>query len=265
MNKNPKGTPVMRQFWEMKRSNPDSILLFRMGDFYETFEEDAKIASKILGITLTKRSNGAASDVPLAGFPFHALDQYLYKLLKNGYRVAICEQVEDPKDSKGIVKREVVEIASPGTSISENYLDQEENNYLASIAFEKKKLGISILDYSTGEFKGTTISIDTMGQIISQYNIKELIISESQYESFYHIIKIYNLLITKVPNWYLDIKIANDYLKEHFNLISLKGFGIQNEPLLIKSAAFALDYVNKNYCGKVDHIINFKKFKMIIL
>ena len=261
MNKNQKGTPVMRQFWKMKKNNPDSILLFRMGDFYETFEEDAKTTSKILGITLTKRSNGAASDGPLAGFPFHALDQYLHKLLKSGHRVAICEQVEDPKDAKGIVKREVVEIASPGTSISENYLDQEENNYLASIVFDRNKLGISILDYSTGEFKGITVPIDSMGQIISQYNIKELIISESQHEAFHHIIKKYDFLITKVPNWYLDIKIANDYLKDHFNLISLKGFGIQNEPLLIKSAAFALDYVDKNYCGKIEHIINFKKIQ----
>ena len=259
MNKNQKSTPVMRQFWEVKRKNPDSILLFRMGDFYETFEEDAKIASKILGITLTKRSNGAAADVPLAGFPFHALDQYLHKLLKHGHRVAICEQVENPKEAKGIVKREVTEIASPGTSISENYLDHEENNYLASIVFEKKKLGISILDYSTGEFRGSMTSIDKIDQIISLYNIKELIIPESQHEAFYHTIKKYDLLITKVPNWHLDIKIANDYLKGHFNLISLKGFGIENDPLLIKSAAFALDYVDKNYCGKIDHIISYKK------
>ena len=143
MNKNIKGTPVMRQFWEVKKNHPDSILLFRMGDFYETFEEDAKITSKILGITLTKRSNGAASQVPLAGFPYHALDQYLHKLLKFGHRVAICEQVEDPKISKGIVKREVTEVISPGASLSSNYLNQGENNYLASIVFEKKIASIS--------------------------------------------------------------------------------------------------------------------------
>ena len=243
MDKKPKGTPVMRQFWETKRKNPDSVLLFRMGDFYETFEEDAKIASKILGITLTKRSNGAASDVPLAGFPYHALDQYLHKLLKHGYRVAICEQVEDPKEAKGIVKREVVEIASPGTSKSESYLKQGENNYLGSIVFDKNRLGLSILDYSTGEFKGLTLSVDEIDQLIFQYSIKELIVSESQYEAFHHIIKKYDLLISKVPNWYLDVKISNDYIKDHFNLISLKGFRIENEPLLIKSAAFAFDAI----------------------
>tara|TARA_B100000212_G_scaffold180394_1_gene135774 strand:+ start:5067 stop:7655 length:2589 start_codon:yes stop_codon:yes gene_type:complete len=259
MSKKQLGTPVMRQFWEMKKNNPDSILLFRMGDFYETFEEDAKTTSNILGIALTKRSNGAAADVPLAGFPYHALDQYLHKLLSNGHRVAICEQVEDPKESKGIVKREVVEIASPGTSISEGYLKDGENNYLASIVFSKNRFGFSILDYSTGEFKGLELSIDDLDQIISQYNIKELVISESQFDTYHHIISKYDLMISKVSNWYLDVKISNDYLKEHFNLITLKGFGIENKNLLIKSAALALDYVNKNYCGKVNHIISYKK------
>ena len=114
MSKKQLGTPVMRQFWEMKKNNPDSILLFRMGDFYETFEEDAKTTSNILGIALTKRSNGAAADVPLAGFPYHALDQYLHKLLSNGHRVAICEQVEDPKEAKGIVKREWLKLHLQG-------------------------------------------------------------------------------------------------------------------------------------------------------
>ena len=259
MSKKQLGTPVMRQFWEMKKNNPDSILLFRMGDFYETFEEDAKTTSNILGIALTKRSNGAAADVPLAGFPYHALDQYLHKLLSNGHRVAICEQVEDPKESKGIVKREVVEIASPGTSISDGYLKDGENNYLASIVFSRNRFGLSILDYSTGEFKGLELSIDDLDQIISQYNVKELVISESQFDTYHHIISKYDLMISKVSNWYLDVKISNDYLKEHFNLVTLKGFGIENQNLLIKSAALALDYVNKNYCGKVNHIVNYKK------
>ena len=118
----------MRQYWDAKKKYPDAIMLFRMGDFYETFEKDAEETSKILGIALTKRANGAASSVPLAGFPYHALNQYLHKLLKAGHRVAICEQVEDPKEAKGIVKREVVEIVSPGTTIADNYLDNNFNN-----------------------------------------------------------------------------------------------------------------------------------------
>lgn len=259
VNKNSKGTPVMRQFWEVKKNHPNSILLFRMGDFYETFEEDAKTASKILGITLTKRSNGAASEVPLAGFPYHALDQYLHKLLKFGHRVAICEQVEDSKASKGIVKREVTEVISPGTSLSSNYLDQGENNYLASIVFEKKIASISILDFSTGEFFGKTIRINELEDTIKQFRINELLIPESQYENHYELIKSFNVLTTKIENWYLDIKIANDYLKEHFNVHSLKGFGIENDILLIKSAAFALNYVNSNYNKKSRHIISYKK------
>ena len=137
MSKSKKVTPVMRQFWNAKKSHPDSLMLFRMGDFYETFEQDAEIASNVLGITLTKRSNGAASSVPLAGFPYHALERHLHKLLKAGHKVAICEQVEDPKIAKGIVKREVIEIVTPGTTLSEKYLDRNENNYLGSIIYKE--------------------------------------------------------------------------------------------------------------------------------
>ncbi len=259
MTKVKKGTPVMRQFWEVKKNNPNSILLFRMGDFYETFEEDAKIASKILGITLTKRSNGAASDVPLAGFPYHALEQYLHKLLKSGHRVAICEQVEDPKASKGIVKREVTEIVSPGVSLSNNYLEQGENNYLASIVFGKKEIAISILDFSTGEFFGCSINSKNLKNTINQYRISELIVSESQYREYKELLNSMNIMISKVENWYLDVKIASDYLKEHFKVHSLKGFGVDDKPLLVKSAAFAINYVNNNYNKKTHHITSYKK------
>ena len=153
MKKN-KTTPAMKQYWDIKNNYADSIVLFRMGDFYETFDNDAQITSEVLGITLTKRANGAASSVPLAGFPYHAIDQYIDKLLKAGYRVAICEQVEDPKKAKGIVKREVVEVLSPGTAISDKYLDHNQNNYFASIFIKKGMLGIALMDYSTGDFFG---------------------------------------------------------------------------------------------------------------
>ncbi len=253
------GTPVMRQFWKTKKEHPNSILLFRMGDFYETFEDDAKIASKTLGITLTQRSNGAASDVPLAGFPYHALDQYLHKLLKSGYRVAICEQIGDPKTAKGIVEREVTEVVSPGAALSDNYLSDSENNYLASIVFEKNTFGISILDFSTGEFMGATLPLTSLQDIVYQYKISEIIISESQYKKYGDLINKFGALISEVPGWYSDLKISDDYLKEHFKVKTLKGFGISSEPLLIKSSAFALDYVDRNYKGKIDHIHSFKK------
>ena len=145
-------TPLMRQYSEIKLQYEDAIVLFRMGDFYETFNEDAKKTAKILGIVLTKRSSGSAADVPLAGFPYHALDNYLPKLVKAGYSVAICEQVEDPKLAKGIVKREVIEVVTPGTLISDQALSQKSNQYLASIYFHRDLAGYSILDQSTGEF-----------------------------------------------------------------------------------------------------------------
>ena len=167
----------MKQFWDIKEKYPNSILLFRMGDFYETFDEDAKISSEILGITLTKRANGAAASVPLAGFPYHSLNQYLYKLLNSGYRVAICEQVEDPKESKGIVKREVVEVLSPGAAIAENFIDANSSNYLLSIYYEKFKIGYSILDYSTGSFFTGESKIKFLSDIIRKYNIKEILIA----------------------------------------------------------------------------------------
>ena len=146
------GTPLMRQYGEVKSKYPDCIVLFRMGDFFETFNEDAKITAKILGIVLTKRANGAASNVPLAGFPHHAIDNYLPKIVNAGHKVAICEQVEDPKFAKGIVKREVVEVVSPGTLTPDENIHQKSNNFIASLLFNKEIVGFAVLDQSTGEF-----------------------------------------------------------------------------------------------------------------
>src|SRR6188768_966123 len=145
-------TPLMQQHRAIKQKYPDAILLFRVGDFYETFGQDAVIASQVLGITLTKRNNGAAASLDLAGFPHHALDTYLHKLVKAGYRVAICDQLEDPKQAKGIVKRGVTELVTPGIATNEKLLDHSSNNFLAALHFEDEKIGIAFLDISTGEF-----------------------------------------------------------------------------------------------------------------
>src|ERR1700743_667506 len=145
-------TPLMKQHKDIKAKYPDAVLLFRVGDFYETFSEDAHIASRVLGITLTKRSNGAASSVDLAGFPYHALETYLHKLVKAGYRVAICDQLEDPKLAKGIVKRGVTELVTPGIATSDKLLEHGSNNFLAAIHFEDNSAGIALLDITTGEF-----------------------------------------------------------------------------------------------------------------
>src|SRR5450432_1701170 len=152
MSKSSADTPMMQQHRAIKQKYPDAILLFRVGDFYETFGEDAIIASKVLGITLTKRNNGAASSSDLAGFPHHAMDTYLHKLVKAGYRVAICDQLEDPKLAKGIVKRGVTEMITPGIATNEKLLDNSSNNFLAAVHFEEAVLGLALLDISTGEF-----------------------------------------------------------------------------------------------------------------
>ena len=251
-------TPVMKQFWEAKESYPNSIMLFRMGDFYETFDEDAKIASKILGITLTKRSNGAASSVALAGFPYHSLDQYLYKLLNSGHRVAICEQVEDPKVAKGIVKREVVEVVSPGTAIADKYLNHNENNFLCSLYFNKDCFSYSFLDYSTGEFSAGENSVSELYNIINHYNVTEIIVCKKQEYMIDHN-KINNILITTYHNWIADLEICYEKMINHFATNSLKGFGFSKKDLSIIASGAALSYVEENYFGKIKHITSLSK------
>jgi DNA mismatch repair protein MutS len=193
------GTPVMKQYWEAKKAHPNSIMLFRMGDFYETFEDDAIQTSEILGIALTKRANGAAAKVPLAGFPYHSLDQYLHKLLKAGHRVAICEQVEDPKLAKGIVKREVMEVLSPGTALSDKYLDQKENNYLCAVTLDKRKCGIAILDHSTGEFSTCSRDHEDLLSLLKQFHVSEVIIPEEQENNFRILTKGEEIFISTIP------------------------------------------------------------------
>ena len=259
-HKEKKSTPVMRQFWDAKKSHPDSIMLFRMGDFYETFDEDAKIASDILGLALTKRSNGAASSVPLAGFPYHSLDQYLHKLLLNGYKVAICEQVEDPKLAKGIVKREVVEVLSPGTAIAEKFLDQKENNFLCSMNFLKNEISFSILDYSTGEFSAGTMAQNQFYDIITKYKISEIILPEKQ-KPIIDNFKINNVLVTTFNDWIAEPKRCYESLLEHFGTRTLKGFGFDKKDSALISAGCALEYVKSNYFGRVEHITSMSKIK----
>ena len=173
------GTPLMRQYSEIKSKYSDCIVLFRMGDFFETFNEDAKIASKILGIVLTKRANGAAADVPLAGFPHHALDNYLPKIVNAGYKVAICEQVEDPKLAAKIVKREVIEVVSPGTLEPNEESLQKSNNFIVSLSFLQNDVGYAVLDQSTGEFYLGESSEDSLSESLRQFAPREVLLAES--------------------------------------------------------------------------------------
>ena len=256
--KNKKTTPAMKQYWDIKRKYSDSILLFRMGDFYETFDSDAELTSEILGITLTKRANGAASSVPLAGFPYHAIEQYVDKLLKAGHRVAICEQIEDPKASKGIVKREVVEVLSPGTSISEKYLDHSQNNYLASVYIKNKMIGIALMDYSTGDFFGGEWDLRKGLDLIKTYNVREVILSEKQYELFENILKDKSYILSTYQDWIADRSTSYDKIKSQFKVKSLKGFGLEEYPLAIIAAGASLYYIDHNHKDSSSHIQYFQ-------
>ena len=244
----------MKQFWEAKKLHPNSIMLFRMGDFYETFDDDAILTSEILSITLTKRSNGAASKIPLAGFPYHSLEQHLHKLLRAGHRVAICEQVEDPKKAKGIVKREVVEVLSPGTALSEKYLDGCENNFLASIVFLKEIVGIAILDHSTGEFHCGEWPIASFKNVIQEFSVKEILISENQKSLCESRLNDSQFFISTFPDWVAGRDTGYGILTDHFKTNSLKGFGIENLNSGICAAGAALNYVGQNFQNRINHI-----------
>lgn len=248
-------TPVMRQYREIKAKYPDAIVLFRMGDFYETFEEDAKVTSRILNITLTKRANGKAASVPLAGFPYHALESYLHKLLEAGLKVAICEQVEDPKKAKGIVKREVVELVTPGTAISDRFLNTKENNFLVSIYKGQKGVGIAAMDVSTGEFYVTDTQPDLYRDIVASLDPSEIICPESIYREIEEHFRNKVLRIAEVDEWVFSYEYSYNLLTEHFKTETLKGFGIDNCKLGISSAGAILYYLHQNGQKNLDHVI----------
>jgi len=180
MNNSSQSTPLMEQYMAIKAKHKNAILFFRMGDFYEMFYEDAKTASEVLGITLTSRAHGKAAKVPLAGFPYHALDNYLTKMIKAGYRVAICEQVEDPKKTKTIVRRDVVEIVTPGTTFSEELLESNRNNYLVALSFIKETCGLAVADVTTGEFFVSEFPKEKLKEQVLSLNPSEIIIAETQ-------------------------------------------------------------------------------------
>ena len=247
-------TPLMRQYFEIKLQYEDAIVLFRMGDFYETFNEDAKKTAKILGIVLTKRSSGSAADVPLAGFPYHALDNYLPKLVKAGCRVAICEQVEDPKLAKGIVKREVIEVVTPGTILSDQALNQKSNQYLASIYFHRDQVGYSFLDQSTGEFFIGESVLDELPEALRKFAPSEVLISESityTTSEWYRDLKPF---ITQVEDWIFNFDQSYRTLTDHFNTSTLKGYGCDNFENGITAAGVIFYHLKNNLNIKFDHI-----------
>jgi DNA mismatch repair protein MutS len=246
-------TPLMKQYNAIKAKHPGALLLFRVGDFYETFGEDAVVASKILDIVLTKRANGAASHIELAGFPHHSLDNYLPKLVRAGNRVAICDQLEDPKTVKGIVKRGVTELVTPGLSYNDQVLDTRKNNYLASIYFGKEKHGIAFLDVSTGEFMCAQGNSSYLEKLIQSFAPSEIIFSKAAKKSAAEIIK--NEFITfHCEDWVFQYDFTYEKLKSHFGTTNLKGFGIEELEFGIVAAGAILYYLEETEHREVQHI-----------
>jgi len=256
---NMKLTPAMQQYAKAKKEHPDCVLLFRMGDFYETFYEDAKTVARELEITLTARGKGETR-APLAGIPYHALEPYLAKLVKKGYKVAICEQLEDPKLAKGIVKRGIVRIITPGTLVESNMLDSKSNNYLMSIFSNLDSFGISVVDISTGEFMCSEIEgFEKLKTEITRFNPAEIIIPESLKVNE-DIIKGLNAFTSSYPDQYFG-KNAYETLISHFNTSSLNGFGIENDKLSISSAGALLSYIKETQKTTLSYINKIRKFE----
>lgn len=251
-------TPLMRQFFSIKAKHPTAILLFRVGDFYETFGEDAITASKVLGIVLTKRANGSGSHVELAGFPHHSIDTYLPKLVRAGYKVAVCDQLEDPKLTKTIVKRGITELVTPGVAYNDQLLLNKENNYLASLFFHKDKAGIAFLDISTGEFKIAEGSIEYVDLLLSSMNPKELLMERSVRRNFEERFG-KDYYISAMDEWAFVPGAAKEKIISQFGTHSLKGFGVENMPLAVTAAGSILFYLELTRHHGLGHLCSISR------
>ena len=260
MSKSSADTPLMQQHKAIKQRYPDAILLFRVGDFYETFGEDAIITSQVLGITLTKRNNGASFSSELAGFPHHALETYLHKLVKAGYRVAICDQLEDPKLAKGIVKRGVTELVTPGIATNDKLLEHNSNNFLAALHFADDKAGIALLDISTGEFFASEGSAEYIDKLLQTLRPAEVIFQKSFQKHFKETFagKFYTYTL---DSWIFDEAYATESLLKHFQTHSLKGFGVETLQLAIIAAGAVFHYLKDTEHPNLQHITSIQRLE----
>ena len=253
-----KVTPLMKQYNAIKTRYPDAMLLFRVGDFYETFGDDAKKAAGILGITLTKRGAGSETETALAGFPHHSLNTYLPKLVKAGMRVAICDQLEDPKMTKSIVKRGVTELITPGVSLNDEVLQSKTNNFLAAVHFNKKQLGISFLDVSTGEYLVAQGSAEYIDKLLQNFNPSEVLVQKQNKQEFLEFFE--NRYYTfYLDDWVFQPEYANETLQNHFEVKNLKGFGIQDLKNGIVAAGAVLYYLSETQHNHLKHIQNIQR------
>ncbi len=254
-------TPMMKQYLEIKKQHPDAVLLFRVGDFYETFSTDAVVASEILGITLTRRANGAAQYVELAGFPHHALDTYLPKLVRAGKRVAICDQLEDPKLTKKLVKRGITELVTPGVSMNDHILNHKENNFLGAIhTTNNRHFGISFLDVSTGEFLTTEGGKEDIDKLLSHFEPKEILMERGKKNRFKEDFNNSSFLF-ELDDWVFTAETANERLLKHFQTQNLKGFGVQHLPLGIVASGAILHYLDITKHLQLGHIVALKRIE----
>ncbi len=253
-------TPLMKQYNQIKARHPEALLLFRVGDFYETFGEDAIKTSKILGIILTKRKNGSASEIELAGFPHHSLDTYLPKLVRAGQRVAICDQLEDPKMTKTIVKRGVTELVSPGVSFNDQVLEQGKNNFLCAIHFGKDNLGVAFLDVSTGEFLVAEGNKEYVDKLISSFEPSEIIFQKHRTKDFQAQFG-ENHYTFRLEDWAFTEEFAEESLNKHFGTKNLKGFGIEKMSLAVIAAGAVFYYLSENQHQRLGHITSIARIE----
>lgn len=253
-------TPLMKQFFEMKKKHPDAIMLYRVGDFYETFSTDAVTASEILGITLTKRANGPGQYIELAGFPHHALDTYLPKLVRAGKRVAICEQLEDPKLTKKLVKRGITELVTPGVAINGNMLDYRENNFLGAVHFGKNACGVAFLDISTGEFLTAEGTIDYIDKLLANFSPKEVLVERSCKKRFDQSFTA-KYLTFELDDWMMTGEAAHDRLLKQFETKNLKGFGVDKMQNAIVASGAILFYLDLTQHTQISHITSLARIE----
>ena len=258
MAKEPSETPLMKQYNAFKAKYPDAMLLFRVGDFYETYGEDAVKASEVLGIVLTRRHNGAAAEQAMAGFPHHALDTYLPKLVRAGLKVAICEQLEDPALTKKLVKRGVIELVTPGVTYNDSVLEQKENNFLASVHLDKDVSGVAFLDVSTGEFYLTQGNNEYIDKLLQSLNPSEVLVQRNKRRDF---IEAFGgkFFLTVFDDWVFTDDYANEVLNRHFNTNSLKGFGVDDFPKGIIAAGACIHYLLETHHDKINHITSLSR------
>ncbi|MDD6100444.1 MAG: DNA mismatch repair protein MutS [Parabacteroides sp.] len=250
----------MKQYFEVKAKHPDAILLFRVGDFYEMYGEDAVIGAEILGIVQTKRANGVGTHIEMAGFPHHALDTYLPKLVRAGKRVAICDQLEDPKLTKKLVKRGITELVTPGVSINDNILNHKENNFLASIHFGKSTCGIAFLDISTGEFLTAEGTPDYIDKLLNNFSPKEVLIERNNKKHFEELFGP-RFFIFELEDWIFTSEAAHDRLLKHFETKNLKGFGVQHLTLGIIASGAILYYLDQTQHTHISHITSLSRIE----